>query len=53
MPPLLPLLPCQVRCCGSCAMNMCGVASGRLDAFYEIGEDQWGLDGHPSPVGLG
>ncbi|GAX80036.1 hypothetical protein CEUSTIGMA_g7475.t1 [Chlamydomonas eustigma] len=26
-----------VRCCGSCAMNLCGVASGRLDAFYEIG----------------
>ena len=27
-----------VRCCGSCAMNMCGVAMGRLDVFYEIGE---------------
>lgn len=26
-----------VRCAGSCAMNMCGVAMGRLDAFYEIG----------------
>jgi len=26
-----------VRCCGSCAMNMCGVAMGRLDAFYEVG----------------
>jgi inositol-phosphate phosphatase / L-galactose 1-phosphate phosphatase len=27
----------SVRCCGSCAMNLCGVACGRLDAFYEIG----------------
>ncbi len=26
-----------VRCCGSCAVNLCGVAMGRLDAFYEIG----------------
>lgn len=26
-----------LRCCGSCALNMCGVAMGRLDAFYEIG----------------
>lgn len=27
----------SVRCCGSCAMNLAGVACGRLDAFYEIG----------------
>lgn len=27
----------SVRCCGSCALNLCGVACGRLDAFYEIG----------------
>jgi inositol-phosphate phosphatase/L-galactose 1-phosphate phosphatase len=26
----------SLRCCGSCAMNLCGVACGRLDAFYEI-----------------
>ncbi|MEW5297251.1 MAG: hypothetical protein WDW36_000475 [Sanguina aurantia] len=26
-----------VRCCGSCALNLCGVACGRLDAFYEVG----------------
>jgi len=26
-----------VRCGGSCGMNMCGVAMGRLDAFFEIG----------------
>lgn len=25
----------STRCSGSCAMNMVGVASGRLDAFYE------------------
>lgn len=34
---ILGLLPCSVRCCGSCAMNLVGVACGRLDAFYEIG----------------
>lgn len=28
---------CSVRCCGSCAMNLVGVACGRLDTFYEIG----------------
>ncbi|MDB9925007.1 inositol monophosphatase [bacterium] len=27
----------SLRSSGSCAMNMCGVACGRLDAFYEIG----------------
>ena len=27
----------SVRCSGSCAMNMCGVAMGRLDGFFEIG----------------
>mmetsp|Transcript_41391 Transcript_41391/g.98122 ORF Transcript_41391/g.98122 Transcript_41391/m.98122 type:complete len:267 (-) Transcript_41391:5-805(-) len=27
----------SIRCSGSCAMNMCGVALGRLDAFFEIG----------------
>lgn len=26
-----------IRCLGSCALNLCGVAMGRLDAFYEIG----------------
>ena len=28
---------CREGICGSCAMNMCGVAAGRLDAFFEIG----------------
>ena len=27
----------SIRCNGSCALNLCSVASGRLDAFYEIG----------------
>lgn len=27
----------SLRASGSCAMNMCGVAAGRLDAFFEIG----------------
>ncbi|KAK9818040.1 hypothetical protein WJX72_006139 [[Myrmecia] bisecta] len=27
----------SVRCSGSCALNLCSVACGRLDAFYEIG----------------
>jgi inositol-phosphate phosphatase / L-galactose 1-phosphate phosphatase len=27
----------SVRCGGSCALGLCGVACGRLDAFYEIG----------------
>lgn len=27
----------SLRCSGSCAMNMVGVACGRLDAFYEDG----------------
>jgi len=27
----------SLRASGSCAMNMCGVAAGRLDGFYEIG----------------
>jgi inositol-phosphate phosphatase / L-galactose 1-phosphate phosphatase len=27
----------SVRCCGSCALNLCGVACGRLDAYYEAG----------------
>eukprot|EP00246_Nothoceros_aenigmaticus_P005346 TRINITY_DN17323_c0_g1_i1.p1 TRINITY_DN17323_c0_g1~~TRINITY_DN17323_c0_g1_i1.p1 ORF type:complete len:165 (-),score=26.10 TRINITY_DN17323_c0_g1_i1:174-632(-) len=27
----------SVRMAGSCAMNLCGVACGRLDLFYEIG----------------
>jgi inositol-phosphate phosphatase/L-galactose 1-phosphate phosphatase len=27
----------SVRCTGSCAMNMCAVASGRVDGFFEIG----------------
>lgn len=27
----------SVRMCGSCACNMCGVACGRLDGFYEFG----------------
>lgn len=26
----------SLRMCGSCAMNLCGVALGRLDAFYEL-----------------
>lgn len=27
----------SVRACGSCALNLCSVAMGRLDAFFEIG----------------
>lgn len=27
----------SMRCSGSCAMNICGVAMGRLDCFFEIG----------------
>ncbi|KAI8466511.1 MAG: 3.1.2 inositol monophosphatase [Monoraphidium minutum] len=27
----------SLRACGSCAMNICGVACGRLDVFFEIG----------------
>nr|QKY15305.1 phosphatase IMPL1, chloroplastic (IMPL1) [Polytomella parva] len=27
----------SVRCIGSCALNLCSVALGRADAFYEIG----------------
>lgn len=27
----------SVRACGSCALNLCSVAMGRLDAYYEIG----------------
>jgi inositol-phosphate phosphatase / L-galactose 1-phosphate phosphatase len=27
----------SVRCCGSCALNLCSVAMGRLDYFYELG----------------
>lgn len=26
-----------IRCCGSCALNLCSVAMGRIDSFYEIG----------------
>ena len=27
----------SLRCGGSCALGLCGVASGRLDVFYEVG----------------
>ena len=27
----------SMRCTGSCAMNLCSAAMGRLDAFYEVG----------------
>jgi inositol-phosphate phosphatase / L-galactose 1-phosphate phosphatase len=27
----------SVRACGSCALNLCSVAMGRLDAYFEIG----------------
>jgi inositol-phosphate phosphatase/L-galactose 1-phosphate phosphatase len=27
----------SIRCSGSCAANLCSVACGRLDGFYEIG----------------
>ena len=27
----------SVRACGSCALNLCSVAMGRLDFFYEVG----------------
>ena len=26
-----------LRCNGSCALNLCSVAKGRLDAYYELG----------------
>ena len=26
-----------VQCSGSCALNLCSVAAGRCDVFYEIG----------------
>jgi inositol-phosphate phosphatase/L-galactose 1-phosphate phosphatase len=32
----------SLRCCGSCAMNLCGVACGRLDVFYEVSGFGWG-----------
>ncbi|XP_075503020.1 inositol-phosphate phosphatase-like isoform X2 [Primulina tabacum] len=27
----------SLRMCGSCALNLCGIACGRLDLFYELG----------------
>lgn len=27
----------SIRMSGSCALNLCGVACGRLDLFYELG----------------
>ncbi|KAG2688553.1 hypothetical protein I3843_09G102200 [Carya illinoinensis] len=27
----------SIRMCGSCALNLCGIACGRLDLFFEIG----------------
>jgi inositol-phosphate phosphatase/L-galactose 1-phosphate phosphatase len=27
----------SLRMCGSCAMDLCGLACGRLDLFYELG----------------
>ena len=27
----------SLRCLGSCALDMCSVACGRVDAMYEIG----------------
>ncbi|KAK7245956.1 hypothetical protein RIF29_40810 [Crotalaria pallida] len=27
----------SLRMCGSCALDLCGIACGRLDAFYEVG----------------
>ena len=30
-----------LRCLGSCALNMCYVAAGRLDAYYEWGMHPW------------
>ncbi|KAH6777252.1 Inositol monophosphatase family protein [Perilla frutescens var. hirtella] len=27
----------SLRMCGSCALNLCGIACGRLDLFYEVG----------------
>lgn len=36
----------SVRACGSCALNLCSVAMGRLDAYYEIGlGGPWDLAG--------
>ncbi len=28
---------CCAQCIGSCALNLCSIAAGRADAFYEIG----------------
>lgn len=27
----------SLRMSGSCALNLCGIACGRLDIFYELG----------------
>ncbi|KAE9461611.1 hypothetical protein C3L33_06484, partial [Rhododendron williamsianum] len=27
----------SLRMCGSCALDLCGIACGRLDLFYELG----------------
>ena len=36
----------SMRACGSCALNLCSVAMGRLDAYYEIGlGGPWDLAG--------
>ena len=40
---MLPIMPADrhllpsVQCVGSCALNLCSIAAGRADAFYEIG----------------
>ena len=31
----------DIRRSGSCAVDLCSVASGRLDAFYETGVNWW------------
>ena len=38
----------SVRCGGSCALGLCNVAAGRLDAFYEV---RCGEAGRPDTVG--
>ena len=40
---LLVLLSCRIRAQGSAAVNMCTVASGRADAYWEFGIHAWDM----------
>lgn len=33
----------QIRCLGSAALNLCCVASGELDAYYQVGIHAWDM----------